>query len=96
MSLFVEVHDVEKKCPVIINMDMVAEIAPLSAGGCAIFFADSAGSGAKSSIKVSDTYEQFQQFVMKTVSAEDIAKQVKSIKGKVSSSEKLDMEIPKL
>ena len=91
MSLFVEVNDIEKKCPVIINMDMICEIAPLSAGGCAIFFADSAGSGTRSSLKVSDPYTQFQQFVMKTVSSEDIAKRVKKLKGDNSP-----IEIPTL
>lgn len=91
MSLFVEVNDVEKKCTVIVNMDMIAEIAPLSAGGCALFFADSAGSGARSSLKVSDNYDDFKQFVMQRVSAEDVAKQVKKLRGQT-----VPIEIPTL
>lgn len=74
MSLFVEVDSKEKGCPVIINLDTVVEIAPLAAGGCAIFFSDSAGSGSKSSMTVENDYSQFKQFVMQTVSAEDIAR----------------------
>jgi hypothetical protein len=74
MSLFIEVDSREKNCKVIINLDTIAEIAPLAAGGCALFFSDSAGSGSKSSMTVTNDYSQFQQFVMQTVSAEDIAK----------------------
>ena len=70
MSLFVEVNSLEKNCPVIINMDEVVEIAPLAAGGCALF---TVSSGI---IRVSDTYDQFKQFAMQTVSSEDVAKRV--------------------
>lgn len=73
MSLFVEVFSVDKNCKVIINLDEVVEIAPLNAGGCAIFFSSDGGGGTRPSMTVKDSYEQFQQFVMKTVSAEDIA-----------------------
>ena len=74
MSMFVEVESVEKGCKVIINMDMVLEIAPLTEGGCALFFSDSAAVGGKTSMKVKDSWTQFQQFVMRTVSADDIAR----------------------
>jgi hypothetical protein len=90
MALFVEVNSLDKNCKVIINLDDVVEIAPLSAGGCALFFAD--GPTGKSTYRVSDSYELFKQFAMETVSADDIAKRVKSIKR--SGSEPL--EIPKL
>lgn len=80
MSLFVEVNSIEKGCPVIINLDHVMEIVPLKAGGCSVFYADSAAVGGKTDMKVSDSYEAFKQFAMETVSADDIAKKVKKLK----------------
>lgn len=74
MSLFVEVDSVEKGCPVIINLDHIVEIVPLAAGGCALFTADNAGVNSKSSMRVSNSYTEFKQFAMQTVSAEDIAR----------------------
>ena len=74
MSLFVEVNSVDKSCPVIVNLDSVIEIAPLAAGGCALFFPDSAAVGGKTAMKVSDSYDQFKQFVVTPVSADDIAR----------------------
>ena len=68
MSLFVEVNSVEKKCPVIINLDVVTEIAPLFEGGCVLFLTNGA------TYKVTDSYELFKQFAMQTVTADDIAK----------------------
>jgi len=85
MGLFVEVHSVEKDCKVILNLDDVQEIAPFATGGCALFMSDGRIT------KVKDSYELFKQFAMETVSAEDIAKKVKSLKGK-----SVDLEIPKL
>lgn len=73
MSLFIEVNSIDKGCPVIINLDTVVEIAPLAAGGCALFFPDSAAVGGKTAMKVTDTYEQFKQFAIQPVSAADIA-----------------------
>ena len=87
MSLFIEVNSVEKKCPVIINLDHVAEVAPLSRGGCALFFSDSAGSGSKSTMNVTDSYELFKQLVMQMVTADDIAKKVDRLKGPKLKSE---------
>lgn len=87
MSLFIEVNSVEKKCPVIINLDHVAEVAPLSRGGCALFFSDSAGSGSKSTMNVTDSYELFRQLVMQMVTADDIAKKVERLKGPKLKSE---------
>jgi hypothetical protein len=74
MSLFIEVTSVEKNCPVIINLDHIVEIAPLAAGGCALFMADGAGMNSKTSMRVSENYEQFKQFAMQTVTADDISK----------------------
>lgn len=87
MSLFIEVNSVEKKCQVIINLDHVAEVAPLSRGGCALFFSDSAGSGSKSTMNVTDSYELFRQLVMQMVTADDIAKKVERLKGPKLKSE---------
>ena len=78
MSLFVEVQSVEKNCPVIINLEHVVEIAPLAAGGCALFLSDGTG---KYDIKVKDEYSMFKQFALETVSAEDIAKKIAKLKG---------------
>lgn len=82
MALFVEVNSVEKNCPVIINLDEVIEIAPLKEGGCALFVQDSAATGGRTSIKVRDSYDQFKQFAMQTVSSDDIAKRIDSLKAK--------------
>ena len=54
MSLFIEVNSLDKNCPVIVNLDTVIEIAPLAAGGCALFFADAAAVNGKSAMKVKD------------------------------------------
>jgi hypothetical protein len=105
MSLFVEVNSIDKGCPVIINLESVMEIAPLAAGGCALFFPDSAAVGGKTAMKVTDTYEQFKQFAIQPVSAEDIAQWDKAArfpkaaveqptKGKKSTTPEYD--IPKL
>ena len=92
MALFVEVDSVEKQCKVIINLDEIIEIAPLAAGGCALFIADPAAVGGSKAYKVKDSYEQFRQFAMQTVSSEDIAARVKSLK----KSATVELDIPKL
>ena len=69
-------------------MDIVCEIAPLAAGGCAIFFSDSSGSGSRSSMTVENDYSQFKQFVMQTVSAEDIARKFPKVSAEVVTEEK--------
>jgi hypothetical protein len=94
MSLFVEVNSIEKGCPVIINLDHIIEIAPLAAGGCALFTLDGAGMNSKNALKVSNSYNEFKQFAMQTVTAEDIAKRFPTKASKKSNSEEL--EIPKL
>jgi len=85
MALFVEVQSVDKGCKVILNMDEVVEIAPMATGGCHLFLSDGR------IYKVKDNYPLFQQFAMQTVSADDIAKKVKSLKSKPD-----ELEIPKL
>jgi hypothetical protein len=77
--MFVEVDSVEKNCPVIINLDQVIEIAPLAAGGCLVNFTYDGDMGVRS-MKVKNTYEQFKQFAMQTVTAEDIQSRVEQIK----------------
>ena len=99
MSMFIEVNDVEKGCPVIINLDEVIEIAPLRTGGCDLFFADSAAVGGKRAMKVKDNYTLFKQFVMQTVSTEDIAKVISRTKQEKKEKHPVnmdDLEIPKL
>ena len=80
MSLFIEVESIEKDCTVIINLDSVVEIAPLVTGGCALFFTDGAGMNSKSSMRVKNEYSEFKQFAMKTVSSEDIARKIASLR----------------
>ena len=76
MSMFIEVFDEGKQCPVIINLETVMEIAPLKEGGCILFFPDSASVNGKSTMKVRDSYNIFKQFVLQTVTSEDIARNV--------------------
>lgn len=91
MALFVEVESVEKQCKVIVNLDQVIEIAPLAAGGCALFIVDPAAVGGSKSYKVKESYEEFRQFAMQTVSSEDIANRIKSLKKTATT-----LDIPKL
>jgi hypothetical protein len=83
MSTFVEVFSIEKNCKTIINLDEVLEIVPLRDGGTALFFADSAAVGGKTSYKVTDSYSLFQQFALQPVSADAIANKVRSLKSPV-------------
>ena len=101
MSLFVEVHSVEKNCQVIINLDHIVEIAPLKDGGCALFMTDGAGMNSKNAMRVTDSYELFKQFAMQTVTAEDIEKRFPRAtpKAKKETPDKFDVtfeNIPKL
>ena len=80
MTTFVEVNSVApKKCKVIINLDNIIEIAPLVAGGCVLYFA-TLESGSPRTMTISDDYSVFMQFVLQTVTAEDIAKRFPSKK----------------
>jgi hypothetical protein len=74
MSLFVEVNSIQPKmCKLIINLDYVLEVAPLVSGGCVITIG-AQEAGTSRTITVSDDYMAFKQFVMQTVTAEDITK----------------------
>lgn len=77
--MFVEVNSVEKNCPVIINLDEVIEIAPLAAGGCLISFTYDGDMGVRQ-MKVTNSYEQFKQFAMQTVTGEEIQERIDKIK----------------
>jgi hypothetical protein len=78
MSTFVEVTSTAPKgCKVIINLDSIIEIAPLVSGGCVLYFS-TLEAGSPRTITVADSYQQFMQFAMQTVSAEDIAKRFPS------------------
>ena len=104
MAMFVEVNSVEKKCPVIVNLDMIVEIAPLVDGGCVLFMNDSAGMNSRQGIRVKEDYNEFKQFAMHTVTAEDIARRFpKATLGPETSAKSKDKknltpeyDIPKL
>lgn len=64
--MFVEVFDADKSTKVILNLENVSQIVPISSGGCVISLF---GGG---SIKVSDKYDQFKQFVITPVSSDDV------------------------
>lgn len=86
MSTFIEVFSLEKQCKVILNLDKVVEVAPIAAGGCALFFEDSAAVGGKTAYKVSDSYTVFQQFALQPVSPADVAAKVRSLKSPTQAS----------
>lgn len=101
MALFVEVTSAEKNCPVIINLDHIVEIAPLVEGGCALFTTDGAGMNSKSAMRVKENYDQFKQFAMQTVTAEDIQKRFPTAKKKAELTVKpqedgknLEIDVP--
>ena len=94
MSLFIEVESIEKKCKVIVNLEEVIEIAPLAAGGCDLFFNDAAAVGGTRVMKVKDNYTLFRQFVLETVSADDVAAKIKRLKATAPAPDAL--VIPKL
>jgi hypothetical protein len=74
MSTFIEVTSVApKNCKIIVNLDHLIEIAPLVAGGCVLYFS-TLESGSPRTLTVSDDYDMFMQFVLQTVSSEDIQK----------------------
>lgn len=77
MSLFVEVENLTTGCKTILNLDHVVEIYPVALGGCHIIV--NVG-GTSSIVKVKDNYSLFKQFVMQTVSSEDIASKVAKLK----------------
>ena len=72
-------------------MDHIVEIAPLTAGGCALFLTDGAGMNSRTSLTVKEGYDLFKQFAMQTVSAEDIERRFP----KAKTNKKGELEIPK-
>ena len=93
MSTFVEVNSTAPKgCKVIINLDCIIEIAPLVSGGCVLYFS-TLEAGSPRTITVSDSYQQFMQFAMQTVSAEDIAKRFPSNKPKRPVAESIKHDV---
>jgi hypothetical protein len=86
MSTFIEVFSLEKQCKVVLNLDKIIEIAPIAAGGCALFFEDSAAVGGKTAYKVSDSYAVFQQFALQPVSLESMAAKVRSLKSPTTNT----------
>ena len=81
MSTFVEVTNTDKNCTVLVNLDMVSEIAPLVSGGCEIFLVPSGGVNNRVSFKVKESYEVFKQFAMQTVTSDMIKEKVAKLKG---------------
>ena len=100
MTTFVEVNSVApKQCKLIVNLDNIIEIAPLVAGGCVLYFSAIEAGGPRT-MTVSDSYTQFLQFAMQTVSAEDIAKRFPkakkeaTIKGQEDGAKGVEFNIP--
>jgi hypothetical protein len=88
--MFVEVQSVEKNCPVIVNLDHIVEIAPLTNGHCVLFLDNDNGfASARPSIEVKDSYVMFKQFALTTVTAE----QIESRFPKATSKKKTDSDI---
>jgi hypothetical protein len=82
--LLTEVTSVEKDCKVLLNMDLVIEIAPMKNGYTAIFYQDSAAVNGKIAIQVKESYEMFKQFAVHTVSSDDIARKIAALKPQVT------------
>ena len=80
MSLFVEVNDKVKGCPVIINLDQVVEISPLVTGGCELSFSDGASVGGRRVVNVTEEFTVFQQLVMHMVTPKAMDDRIAKIK----------------
>ena len=97
--MFIEVESIEKGCPVIINMDHIVEIAPLTTGGCALFMTDGASMSSKTGMRVRNNYDMFKQFVLQTVTMEDIARRFPKAEAETTKTKKNTLpeyDIPKL
>ena len=79
MSLFAELFDLGKNCPVIINLEHVVEVTPLRTGGCEVAFSDSASVGGKRVINVKDDFSMFQQLAMTIVTPDAMATRIAAI-----------------
>jgi hypothetical protein len=78
--------------PLLINLDEVYKIAPIigSGSGSILYFNNS------QILRTGEKYDQFKQFALQTVSAEDIAKMAGRIKGNKEKAPVGDLVIPKL
>lgn len=86
--MLIQVKSREKQCDVIINLDHVMEIAPLADGGSEIRFVydgDVTAKAGNRSIRVDNNYKEFQQFVLQTVTEENVSKKVKELKKMAAS-----------
>jgi hypothetical protein len=96
MSTFVEVEALRLEgnrdpSKIIVNLDTVERIQPLSGGGCHIFFPQQ-----KIPLHVSDPYSMFTQFAMQTVSSADLAKRFEEMQAKHNpKSVTKESELPK-
>jgi hypothetical protein len=88
--VLIEVNHVKKNVSVIINLDMVREIAPVLSGGCLLYFGDD-----PAPVEVTNHYNHFKQFVLETVTADHIAKRVDAI-AKAHGTTPNKTAIPKL
>lgn len=81
--MLIKVKSREKGCEVIINLDHVIEITPLRDGGSAIRFIYDGDVTSKTGFReifVDNKFTEFEQFVLQTVSAEDVSKKVAALK----------------
>ena len=94
--MFIEVQSVEKNCPVIVNLEHIVEIAPMTNGHCMLYLDNDNGfANARPAIEVKNGYDLFKQFAMQTVTAEDIEKRFPKATKKTTSVD-APLDIPKL
>jgi len=90
MTMMVEVYNLELKVPMILNMESVFTILPFKkdtktypemlSDGSAIFTREGADfNPLKPTYKVRESFESFKQFVVQTVSSDDIAARIKNL-----------------
>lgn len=81
--MLIKVKSREKRCDVIINLDHVIEIAPLVNGGSAIrlvYDGDITSKTGYRELHVDNSFSEFEQFVLQTVTSEDMSKKVAALK----------------
>ena len=97
--MLIKVKSREKQCEVIINLDHVVEITPLRDGGSAIrmvYDGDVTTKVGYREIFVDNTFSEFCQFVLETVTEEVVSKKVKQLKEqqeKLGGKEKVELKI---
>lgn len=72
MSILIEVNCLDKQCPIIVNLEKISQIIPMRDGSTTIYIEDTV-------IKVKESFSMFRQFVMQTVTPDDIAARLKNI-----------------